>query len=252
MNRTKSTKERSEETETEEMTSSELDDARKLDAELVSVGANILANNSTTKSEPSDDMELYHDADATYVHPTSGAKLYTGNIRAAQSREMMRKYNIRLIVNAQGMEATNFHESDAELTYVRFPVAFWRTHLHGASNEKVIQWFQPLFDAIDAALDRGDSVLVHCLAGAHRAATITAAYIRYKLGIPPHELQTYLRARRPIVQLLPGLYEVLLRLDAALSAATTTTTTTTTATTSSSSTTNSTAPTVAQTPAPAL
>jgi protein-tyrosine phosphatase len=193
------------------------DESRKLDAELVSVGKTILLEHNAEGGN-SNELDMYRDADATFVHPTSGAMIFTANVRAAQSREMMRKHNIRLIVNTQGLDATNFHEGDPELTYFRFPVAFWRMQLRTASNEQVIAYFQPLFNAIDAALERGDSVMIHCLAGAHRAATTTAAYLRYKLGIPPQDLQQYLRARRPIVELLPGLYEALLRLDAALTA----------------------------------
>jgi protein-tyrosine phosphatase len=198
--------------------SAEENEARELDATLVSVGKTILESNATGGGGSDDQFEMYRDADATFVHPTTGAMVFTANVRAAQSREMMRKHNIRLVVNTQGLDATNFHESDPELTYFRFPIAYWRVQLRAASNEQVIAWFQPLFNAIDAALERGDSVMIHCLAGAHRAATTTAAFIRYKLGIPPHELQQYLRARRPIVELLPGLYEALLRLDVALNA----------------------------------
>lgn len=190
------------------------------DAQMVQVGEEILAQHHDATEATLDEAspDAYHDMDVIYTDPATGAKLFCGNVRAAMSRETLRKFDVALVVNAQGPQSTNFFESDPSVRYLRIPVAFWRTNLLGASHEQVVAWFSPLFEQIDAALANGESVLIHCLAGAHRAATTSAAYLRHRIKLQPHEAQLYLRKRRPIVELLPGLYEVLLRLDDALKA----------------------------------
>lgn len=191
-----------------------------LDAEMVRVGEEILAQHHDATEATLDEASAddYHDMDVIYTDPNTGAKVFCGNVRAAMSRETLRKFDVALVVNAQGPQSTNFFESDPTLRYLRFPVAFWRTNLLGASHEQVVKFFQPLFDQVDKALADGESVLIHCLAGAHRAATTSAAFLRHRIGLKPTEAQLYLRKRRPIVELLPGLYEALLRLDEALKA----------------------------------
>jgi hypothetical protein len=189
-----------------------------LDEELVRVGETILKLDTNAAIDGHDDLDVYRDMDVVFTDPKTNAKLFVGNVRAASSRETLRRCGVRVIVNAQGLASTNFFPNDEEIEYVRFPIAFWRTELSGKSHDDVVRYFQPLFDAIDQALARGDGVLIHCLAGAHRAATTAAAYLRHRIALKPEDAQLFLRRRRPIVELLPGLFDVLLVLDAALKA----------------------------------
>ena len=44
--------------------------------------------------------------------------------------------------------------------------------LHARSTpESILDFLKPFFDFVDKAVDSGGSVLVHCVAGAHRAGT---------------------------------------------------------------------------------
>jgi protein-tyrosine phosphatase len=40
-----------------------------------------------------------------------------------------------------------------------------------------LNFFKPCHDFIDEALKRGENVMVHCLAGAHRAGTTGVSYM---------------------------------------------------------------------------
>lgn len=79
-----------------------------------------------------------------------------------------------------------------------------------ATQAMAESFFQPVFDAVDAAIDAGESVLVHCMAGAHRAGTVGMAIVmRQSAGagggggnqkFAPYEVTlAAARKRRPIL-----------------------------------------------------
>ena len=48
------------------------------------------------------------------------------------------------------------------------------------SNVGVLKLFAPCFSLVDEVLARGNNVLIHCLAGAHRAGTTSVAYLMHR------------------------------------------------------------------------
>lgn len=104
-----------------------------------------------------------------YQHPTTGAKLIMGTAAFAANREQLRETNISCIVNCQSKSSANVHQNDPELDYFRFPIAFWQRNAADGAN--VAKFLMPLFEYIDSQLGEGKNILVHCLAGAHRAGT---------------------------------------------------------------------------------
>ena len=57
-----------------------------------------------------------------------------------------------------------------QISYLRFPISFWSRQVKD-TDQSVLDFLSPLFTFVDAALKSGRSILVHCLAGAHRAGT---------------------------------------------------------------------------------
>ena len=94
-------------------------------------------------------------------------------------------------------EAASYFEAEAGMSYYRFPINLWMQYVtrcmpvpSNHSNvriqglhervykcarstpvESILEFLKPFFDFVDDAVDSGRSVLVHCVAGAHRAAT---------------------------------------------------------------------------------
>lgn len=50
---------------------------------------------------------------------------------------------------------------------------------------------------IDAHLDRGDAVLVHCFAGISRSASVVAAYLMHREGLTPKQAMARIRRSKP-------------------------------------------------------
>ena len=90
----------------------------------------------------------------------------------------------------------NYYEAEAGMSYLRFPINLWMQRVTGctpgpsnhstlrarpapqtrhtwlrSTPESILHFLKPFFDFVDRAVDSGRSVLVHCVAGAHRAGT---------------------------------------------------------------------------------
>jgi len=140
----------------------------------------------------------YNYLDAVYQNPATGAKVFIGNRNAAESKETLGQHNITHIVNCQDPKSPNFHEKDPAFTYLRFPIAWWfKSPVF--KDKGVKAYMSKLFDFVDKATAEGHGVLIHCLAGAHRAGTAGVAYIMHAAQV---DLPTALAAAkrlRPVV-----------------------------------------------------
>ena len=64
---------------------------------------------------------------------------------------------------------------------------------------RVAARFQPYLVFVEAQLDAGENVLVHCVAGAHRASSAGTAWLMHKERVPLAEALAIARARRPVI-----------------------------------------------------
>ena len=83
-------------------------------------------------------------------------------------------------------------------------------------ERQLADFIRPLFDFVDGALAKGENVMVHCLAGAHRAGTSGVALAMYYLRLSAVQGTMFVKERRPIVDPIGSFPELLKRLDAAL------------------------------------
>jgi len=168
----------------------------------------------------------YDDLNKVFQHPTSGAGIYIGNHRAASSRETLGAHGIGHVVNCTDDLPLYFDGLAGRpggMQYVpgdgRFHVAtWWRARSAGKmeTDAAVLEFFRPLFEWVDAALERGSSVLVHCLAGAHRAGTTGVALMMYRGKLDAATATRTAQELRPVVNPMGSLGELLVLLDKAL------------------------------------
>ena len=79
--------------------------------------------------------------------------------------ELLRSKDISAVVNCTD-DLQNYHTGS--LAYLTFNVAWWRREV-GDSEAELPRFLSPLITFLEAELAAGRSVLVHCLAGAHRS-----------------------------------------------------------------------------------
>jgi len=153
----------------------------------------------------------HKDLDVIWSHPNSGGKIFVGNETAAAGPvATLKARGIRHVVNCTD-DMPNFCEPD--LMYMRFNVAYWQSAGAPAaekpcSTAEKLSFIWSLFDFVQAATDKGESVLVHCLAGAHRAGTTGCLLLMRKGGLSAAEAIAAAKAARPCINpigSLPGL-----------------------------------------------
>jgi hypothetical protein len=164
----------------------------------------------------------FNDLDVVATHP-GGGKVYVGNYTAAQKKDILDAHGIRHIVNCQDVTSENYHERNPEFEYFRFPISHWWREAKEISStnvatadEAVIQYFDRLFQWGDPVLSEGQNILVHCLAGAHRAGTTGVVYLmhleklRYKDALP------IAQGRRGQINPIGTLMQLAIRYDEAI------------------------------------
>ena len=131
--------------------------------------------------------------------PTSSTARRVDQPSAPRACATMPTRVLMLVAAALSQEfLPNYFEAEAGMSYLRFPINLWMHSQRvtgctpGPSNhstlrarpapqtrhtwlrstpESILHFLKPFFDFVDRAVDSGRSVLVHCVAGAHRAGT---------------------------------------------------------------------------------
>ena len=156
----------------------------------------------------------YDDLNVIYVNPRTGYKVYCGNITAASTLSILQKNGIRYVVNCQDPSSKNYFENTkSDIRYFRFPIAHW----HSSSlikQGKVFEFFKPFFSFVDSATTIGKgNVLIHCLAGAHRAGTSSCSYVLYKTKSNAQSAIKTAKTLRPIIDPIYSLKDLLIMLE---------------------------------------
>jgi hypothetical protein len=156
----------------------------------------------------------YNDLDAIWRDPTTGGIIIVGNETAARaSPSAFAKLGITHVVNCTD-DMPNFHEGADEPErprYYRFNVVAHARYSTQVAS--LLQFLVPLFGFVDSALAAGGNVLVHCLAGAHRAGTTGCLLLMYKEKLRAADAVATARQRRPVIHPIGNLPALLGRFD---------------------------------------
>jgi len=117
-------------------------------------------------------------------------KVYVGDVYAAHNTSELKKRNITHIVNMACGVSPAFPK---EFTYLHIPIL-------DCASENIQEHFQETSAFIEKALEQGGNVLIHCLKGVSRSATIAAAFVIKTHLMSPPEAVEQLRKLRPIIK----------------------------------------------------
>lgn len=149
----------------------------------------------------------------------SGTGLFVGNLAAAQSEDFLKKHNITHVINC-ATEAEPLPSSH-QLVYHHF-------RLIDVPSEQIDRHFDDAFLIMDSVIDGKDadvkmtsatspipmsvdgdenvlekprrpSILVHCMAGISRSATIAASYLIKKFRLTSEQALTLLQHHRSVI-----------------------------------------------------
>jgi len=116
--------------------------------------------------------------------------LYVGDVYAAHNSAELKKRGFTHIVNCVPGVKPAFTE---DFKYLYIP-------LLDCATENISELFNQAFEFIHEALSNHGRVLIHCLQGMSRSATIASAYVMKALHVPAREAVSILQSKRGIVK----------------------------------------------------
>ncbi|VDD74924.1 unnamed protein product [Mesocestoides corti] len=133
------------------------------------------------------------DSDCAYTARVSQILdfLYLGNARDSMNAKFMEEQGITHVINAT-CEHPNVFEKDGKIKYLRVAV-------HDTTLADLRPHFKPAIDFIDSARNSGGKVLVHCMAGVSRSATLVIAYLVTHSNLTVVEAYTLANHLRSVV-----------------------------------------------------
>ena len=150
---------------------------------------------------------LYNPLDAIWRDKATTGTIFVGNQQAAQNSALLKQNGITHIVNCTD-SMPFFHQNTFK--YFRFNVTFWPSN---ESDEKLAQFLQPMLDFVDNCLAGGGCVLIHCLAGAHRAGTTGCMLLMHKAGLSSMVAVATAKKLRPVIDPIGRFPDLLRRFD---------------------------------------
>ncbi|OCT86151.1 dual specificity protein phosphatase 16 [Xenopus laevis] len=116
--------------------------------------------------------------------------LYLGCQRDVLNKELMQQNEIGYVLNASNTCPKPDFISDSH--FLRVPV-------NDSFCEKILPWLDKSVDFIEKAKASNNRVLVHCLAGISRSATIAIAYIMKRMDMSLDEAYRFVKEKRPTI-----------------------------------------------------
>ena len=172
--------------------------------------------------------EAYSNGDSI-CEATSGAKLWVGSADLASDRGQLAAINCQSVVFCQDeYEGSMYFDGEPGFRYLAFPIGMWLPppswpHVTPGdvspttpTHEAALAYFAPLFAFVDAELAAGRNVLIHCLAGAHRAGSAGVACLMHREGLDLATATARAQAARPVIDPIHYLHCLLTLLEEAM------------------------------------
>lgn len=162
----------------------------------------------------------YSNANSIFCYPGTNAHLFVGNAHIAGSRQELGELNITSIVYCQGPnEGRMKFKDDPLFRYLTFNIAAWPHSVADAHRVgdkfNALSYFAPLFQFVESELRHGRNVLIHCLAGAHRAGTAGIACLMHLCDLDRKAAVKVAKAARPVIDPIGDFPQLLQALDVA-------------------------------------
>ena len=83
---------------------------------------------------------------------------------------------------------------------MRFPVGtHWRSPFDMKTNTGILKYFHPMFEYVQKVVNEGKNVLIHCIAGAHRAGTTGVSWLMFSEGLNATNATRKAKQIRPVI-----------------------------------------------------
>lgn len=116
--------------------------------------------------------------------------LYLGNEENSQDVKTLQSTGIDFVMNVSETAADSPHVIRTH--YLKIPV-------RDTISENIVDWFQSAFDFIDRVRSCDGRVLVHCVGGVSRSATIAVGYVMRHMQLSLDNAYRFVKDKRPTI-----------------------------------------------------
>jgi len=116
--------------------------------------------------------------------------LYLGNEVDSRNASTLQSNGINFVMNVSESAADSCHVIATH--YMKIPV-------RDSTTENIVDWFQSAFDFIDRVKACDGKVLVHCVGGVSRSATIAVGYVMRSLHLSLDNAYRFVKDKRPSI-----------------------------------------------------
>jgi len=116
--------------------------------------------------------------------------LYLGNEVDSRNASTLQSNGINFVMNVSESAADSCHVIATH--YMKIPV-------RDSTTENIVDWFQSAFDFIDRVKACDGKVLVHCVGGVSRSATIAVGYVMRSLHLSLDNAYRLVKDKRPSI-----------------------------------------------------
>ena len=107
-------------------------------------------------------------------------------------------------------------KKDPSFEYLPFEIGKFHNFRAATSADRALAFFRKYFEWVDSQLSSGHNVLVHCLAGAHRAGTAGIAYLMHACKLDRIKATAMAKAARPVINPIYRFRDLLVKLELGL------------------------------------
>ncbi len=143
------------------------------------------------------ETRMYEALNDIYKHPVTGGTIYVGGQAACDKLQPLRDHRITHILNCTD-SIKCFFEKSASYSYCRRDMGSWWASCD-KTDESVASFIKPALGFILDAILKGENVLIHCLAGAHRAGTMGIISLMFFCSLNKVEATKAAQRLRPVI-----------------------------------------------------
>ncbi|ESO85755.1 hypothetical protein LOTGIDRAFT_167725 [Lottia gigantea] len=119
-------------------------------------------------------------------------QLYLSGLGGVTKEDNLKKLNIKVVLNlAVELSSLKYNNQDITVRYVS---------LQDNSKENILPYLSELVDYIHFVITRGDNIVVHCVGGVSRSATVVIAYLIKIHSMSLREAYNFVQTRRTIIR----------------------------------------------------
>ena len=165
--------------------------------------------------EGAEERKAYDIINSMYKHPKTGGIIFVGGQSACERLSILQEFKITHVLNCTDSIKNYFESKPVGIVYLRKDMGSWWKDVN-KTDESLVKFISPALEFIMQAILKGENVLIHCLAGAHRAGTMGIISLMFFASLHLKEAVPTAQRLRPVINPIGMFPQLLDKMQAAI------------------------------------